>query len=210
MARDFFVTTGIVVTASILSSLVTATMLAPSEGSETVEPRVVVPADGELAALLARVERALAGEALVRVPARPARLEVEQHAPSDDEVEVEISADAARVERLLQRILSRLDRRGVVVAGSMPEGLALNTPIIVAAVSEMIALDATGARDAVRDALQLMTAGEAIERFGAPTRAEAANSDAYDMYWSFDEPHDGALMLFFSNGYVLHADVDQN
>ncbi|MCP3914992.1 MAG: hypothetical protein GY711_05515 [bacterium] len=41
----------------------------------------------------------------------------------------------------------------------------------------------------------------------APSRAEAASGGVYDMFWCWDEPVSGALIVYLTDGYVLHAEA---
>ena len=67
-------------------------------------------------------------------------------------------------------------------------------------------------REGAQLSLRLMTVGEAVERFGFPDQAEAAQGQAYDMYWCY---HDldavgerySPLTLYFVNGLVLYVET---
>jgi hypothetical protein len=198
MTREWLRTVGIVVGASILASLVTGTVVAPRRAQEQAGAPRAARRDEQLADLLARVERALAREPLVA--AQPAA-----RVPSGPEP----ALDLARVEALLARVARELDERRLrPVTVSAPERLPRATPLDAVAVADMLALDARD-DEAVRRELRLLTPGEMIERFGAPSQAEAANGQSYDMWWSWDEPHPKALSAYFTNGYVLYADCRQ-
>jgi hypothetical protein len=202
MTREWLRTVGIVVGASILASLVTGTVVAPRRAQEQAGAPHAARRDEQLADLLARVERALAREPLVAAPlaAQPAA-----RVPSGPEP----ALDLARVEALLARVARELDERRLrPVTVSAPERLPRATPLDAVAVADMLALDARD-DEAVRRELRLLTPGEMIERFGAPSQAEAANGQSYDMWWSWDEPHPKALSAYFTNGYVLYADCRQ-
>lgn len=202
MVGNRVATLGLVAGTSVLASFVTATVLARPGAAQGEAARLSGgPAPGaEWAALLERLEAAASRRSALEGPSLPAtRVAVEpaEVAPPD--------ADDRRVERLCERILSELDQRGVVIQGSAPEPLPLDTPIHPAAIAQMIALHESGVQEAVKRELQLLTPREAMERFGRPSRADSSSAQGYDMWWCYDEPHATALELYFTGGYVTYA-----
>ncbi len=208
MTNEWWKTAGTVVGASVLSSLVTAavvlTWVGPRASVAALEPAPVT-ADGRVEKLLDRVSAQLDRDWLSSPQAPIAR----RHA-----TELESTADQAldlkNLEHLLDRVAEELAERRVRVAlpvGSpppLPRDLAIN----VAAITDQGAFFAADPEGALR-ALRLLTPLEVLERFGSPTRVMGTNIQGYDMGWCWDEPHVGALAVYFTGGYVLYSETHQ-
>jgi hypothetical protein len=193
-----------VVLASVLSSVLTAGFVTnKTEASEfgigeSDEPDSSAALVASFEAGLARLE-ALMPQAsdLVGAPAR-----ITERSPVNSSEDDRLDALTALVEGLRVDVQA-LGRRPTPMTGTAVP-VDRGAPIDQRAIGAMIDLAAVEP-NSVGDELKLLTIDEVIGRFGFPTRAEAANSDAYDMWMSWDEPHVGALDVYVTGGYVTYA-----
>ncbi len=202
MTNEWWKTAGTSVLSSLVTAAVVLTWVGPRASVAPLEAATApVRGDGRVEKLLDRVSAQLDRDGLSSPQAPIARRPAAELESTSDQ-----TLDLGSLEHLLDRVAEELAERRVRVAqpvGSpppLPRDLAVN----VAAITDQgafFAADPEGARRALR----LLTPLELLERFGSPTRVEGANLQAYDMWWCWDEPHHGALEVYFTNGYALYS-----